>query len=253
MKYGESIEQVMRDPALTLEQKGLYALIAVLAAEGKSMNLSWLSRQAGCSRKKVRSHLNHLEARALLSVVASEEDSRAQIVLLTGSVEERNQNLIRQIIQRVDRVRRNRDQQVKESVGEAWMKEWLTLLIADDLFTDNARPGFLVSTLTGERLEYDRWYPRLKLAWEFHGPHHFDQADKAQLARQQTNDMMKIGLSQRAGVRLIEITAEDLRLDRILALIPDGTPLRSLDGLGEVISFLELESAKYRHAAGLKG
>lgn len=53
--------------------------------------------------------------------------------------------------------------------GEAIMQEYLSLLIDSDQFTDNARPGFLVSPLTGERLELDRFYPQAKVAFEFHG------------------------------------------------------------------------------------
>lgn len=52
--------------------------------------------------------------------------------------------------------------------GEAIMQEYLSLLIDSDQFTDNARPGFLVSPLTGERLELDRFYPP-NTAFEFHG------------------------------------------------------------------------------------
>ncbi|MEW8979744.1 MAG: hypothetical protein AB2385_15250, partial [Symbiobacterium sp.] len=88
-----------------------------------------------------------------------------------------------------------------------------------------------------------------------HGPHHYQttkrQSDPAALARQRNNDMVKIGLSQRNGVTLVEVRPEDLRLDRMLQLIPEGVPLRPLHGLGKVISFLEQECARYRHQFGI--
>lgn len=75
------------------------------------------------------------------------------------------------------------------------------------------------------------------------------QPDPQQLARQQNNDMVKIGLSQREGVTLVEVQARDLLMEQLLALMPAGMPRRSLSGLDRVVAFLEAESAKYRERA----
>lgn len=251
------LDQVMLDPSLTIEQKGLYALISVLEKGERAPNITVLARHSGFTRKTLRLLLSQMETSGLVSVVQSEHDRRVHLVTLIGSVEERSQVMIQGILRRINQARKRvQEEGSKESIGEALMKEWLSLLIADDLFSDNARPGFLTSPLTGERLEYDRWYPRLRLAWEFHGPHHFQavkqQADPAQLARQQNNDMVKIGLSQREGIILTEVQAKDLRLHRMIDLIPVGVPMRSLDGLGPVVTFLEQESARYRFHVGMR-
>jgi len=251
------LNEVLLDASLTLEQRGLYALIAAMAKGGKPVYLADLTERSGVSRMSLRGHLKALMARSLISMVRSETDRRLQLVVLVGSVEEHTKAVIAGITQRLERTRRRiRDEASKESIGEALMKEWLSLLITVDLFTDNARPGFLTNPLTGERLEYDRWYPTLKQAWEFHGPHHFQltsqQGDPAELVKQQLNDLCKIGLSQRNGVTLIEVQAQDLRLDRMQSLIPPGTPLRSLADLGPVVTFLEQECARYRLSLGLR-
>lgn len=45
-----------------------------------------------------------------------------------------------------------------EYKGEAIMREWLTLIVDSNDYDDQARPGFLRNPLTGETMEYDRWY-----------------------------------------------------------------------------------------------
>lgn len=52
------------------------------------------------------------------------------------------------------------------------MREYLSLLVDSDHFEDNATPGFLVNPLSGEELQYDRFYPP-RVAFEFNnGPQH---------------------------------------------------------------------------------
>lgn len=53
--------------------------------------------------------------------------------------------------------------------GEAIMREYLNVLVDSDEFPDNVRPGFLVNPYTGERMEFDRYYPP-HVALEFQGP-----------------------------------------------------------------------------------
>jgi len=237
----------MLDPSLSLDQKGLYGLIAAITMENQPVTMADLARRAGCGRTTLRRYLAELITYGYVIVGKSGPDQRYHTVVLTEEASDRSDALIKGIVRRLSLARKRiREEHSKESVGEALMKEWLTLLIAESMFTDNARPGFMINPLTGERLEYDRRYPALKLAWEFHGPHHFQHADPTVLAKQQANDMVKIGRSQREGITLIEVKASDLRLDRMVALIPPSVPRRSLEGLGEVVTFLEAESAHYR-------
>lgn len=252
------LHDVFLDPELTLEQKGLFTLFSVLAARGEPLSITNVVARSGLSAKTVRGHLKVLEAKGFISVVTSAQDRRERVVLPVGSNEERCGAMIKAIIRRIAQARsRIRDEGSKESIGETLMKEWLNLLIALNIYTDNARPGFLINPLSGDVLEYDRWYPTARLAFEFQGPHHFRtttlQADPDALARQVTNDLVKLGLSQRNGITLVEVHPADLRLDRVLKLIPPGTPLRPLHGLEKVIRFLEEECAKYRRQFGVRG
>ncbi|MEW8978871.1 MAG: hypothetical protein AB2385_10730, partial [Symbiobacterium sp.] len=165
------MQDVILDPALTLEQKGLYSLLSVMAERGEPTTIGNVLARSDLSPKTLRNHLKALAAKGFLSVVPSERDRRSRLVLLVGNIEKRNEAMIQAIIRRLAQARsRIRDEGSKESIGEALMKEWLSLLIAIDTYTDNARPGFLVSPLTHERLEYDRWYPTVRVAFEFHGP-----------------------------------------------------------------------------------
>jgi len=251
------LHEVYLDPELTLEQKGLFTLFSVLLERGEPLTFRNVVARSGLSAKTVRSHLKVLEARNYISVVPSAQDRRERLVLPIGSSEERCEAMIKAITRHLAQARsRIRDEGSKESIGETLMKEWLNLLIALNVFTDNARPGFLINPLSGDVLEYDRWYPGARLAFEFQGPHHFRttrlQSDPNALARQVTNDLVKLGLSQRNGITLVEVRPADLRMDRLLKLIPPRTPLRPLHGLGKVISFLEEECARYRRQFGVQ-
>lgn len=253
MRRTQVLDRVILDPSLSLDQKGLYSLLTVLCKEKPSIGMNDVMKEAGCARPTLRRHLATLSARGVVRV----GEGKGSSITLAQFFDEQAKEMVAAIIRRLAQARsRIRNDGSKESVGEALMKEWLTLLIDSRDFTNNARPGFLISPMTGEPLEYDRWYPGLKLAWEFQGPQHFgtsdQQPDPSKQARQENNDLVKIGISQRKGIALVEMVAEDLCQQRIEAKIPPGVPRRSLEGLESVVAFLETESAKYQQLAGLR-
>lgn len=61
--------------------------------------------------------------------------------------------------------------------GEAVMREYLSLLIDSDEFTNNARPGWLINPQTNELLELDRYYPP-KVAFDYNGLQHYETTDR---------------------------------------------------------------------------
>ncbi len=147
--------------------------------------------------------------------------------------------------------------------GEAIMQEYLSLLIDSDQFTDNARPGFLINPLTGERLELDRFYPP-NVAFEYHGAQHFGATDRftqAEADAQHVRDLIKAGICLYRGIHLVIITAEDLTLEGMIRKIGQSMPLRSLAGREPLIDLLEEASLIYRagtrrrgaHPAGVSG
>lgn len=77
-------------------------------------------------------------------------------------------------------------------LGEALMREYLSLLVDADDFEDNAAPGFLVNPWTDERLQFDRFYPP-GVAFEFNGPQHYGPTDRfsgGYAAKQRGRDYM---------------------------------------------------------------
>ncbi|HWI61200.1 MAG TPA: hypothetical protein VNT75_05170 [Symbiobacteriaceae bacterium] len=126
---------------------------------------------------------------------------------------------------------------------EAIMKECLSLLIDSDEFEDNARPGFLVNPLTGERMELDRYYPRLAVGFEYNGAQHFRTTKRfpsaQKLTMQQARDLMKEAICARRGIRIIVITRADLNLSTMRKKVARIMPLRPLDRRQALIAFLE--------------
>lgn len=132
--------------------------------------------------------------------------------------------------------------------GEAIMQGFLSLLVESEEYFDNARPGFLTSPLSSERLELDRFYPQQNVGFEYHGAQHFGQTDKfsqAEAEAQHLRDVIKAGLCVYAGVHLVIITAADLSLQGMIRKVRGVLPLRDLAGHELLIDVLEDASLTY--------
>lgn len=164
------------------------------------------------------------------------------------------------IAARLERVRlrlqEGGSRELKTSFGEALMREWLTVLIDSTAFTDPGRPGFLINPETNEQMEYDRWYYNFDVAFEFQGPQHFvttaKHPDPNRLGRRKFLDLIKIGLSVRNGVKMVEVEPPQLRKDHLLGLIPLHVPRRPLAGWERALVLLEQESRAYRVKFGVR-
>jgi hypothetical protein len=132
--------------------------------------------------------------------------------------------------------------------GEFFTKRHLDMWVNSDEYIDNARPEFLVNPRTGERLEYDRYYT-WGLAIDFNETQHFittqNYPSEAALKELKARDLMKIGLSENAGVRLVVITAEDLLPDAFVKKLPEGLPLNTVDRSGPYFRALVRLSSAY--------
>lgn len=117
--------------------------------------------------------------------------------------------------------------------GENKMNLLLDLLVDTGPHVRNARPWFLANHKTKEFLEYDRFDPELKVAWEFNGAQHFATTprfpDQRNLEQLQSRDRLKAKLSNEHGIKLITVVAEDLSLERMLSRIPENLPVRLFD------------------------
>lgn len=139
--------------------------------------------------------------------------------------------------------------------GEFQLREILDACAFMEGALYNARPGFLTSPLSDEKLEYDVFNPVTMDAWELHGFQHFGPTDvfsspeKARL--QQANDLIKLGRSMNEGVNVVVLTYKDLSIDGILKTLPAGVPRRPIDRSSRYIRTLERLASDYRQwAAG---
>lgn len=134
--------------------------------------------------------------------------------------------------------------------GESLMREYLSLLVDDAQFEDDAAPGFLVNPMINQRLQFDRYYPP-RVAFEFNGPQHYVQTDRhpaPEVAEQRARDLMKKGICQEEGIELVVVHASHLSLKRMQAKVGTLLPLRHLSGLEPVVAHLEYESKRYRRS-----
>lgn len=115
-------------------------------------------------------------------------------------------------------------------VGEWLMMCWLDLLAASDDIIDNSRPGWLRSPGSSARFELDREYPSARVAFEFQGSQHLVIGGpyahtQEEYAKQVDRDNIKAGICVRNRYRLIEITKEDLTLDRMISKVQGVLPI----------------------------
>lgn len=136
-------------------------------------------------------------------------------------------------------------------LGEAIMREYLTLIVDSEEYEDNASPGFLVNPLTDERLQLDRYYPP-SVAFEFNGPQHYgptEQYSSEQVTQQRVRDLIKIGICATRGITLKVVHAQDLTLSKMREIAGNLLPLRDLSREGPRIAYLEHVARSYRRAA----
>jgi len=139
-------------------------------------------------------------------------------------------------------------EQLKDAVrrwspkGEGIMKAMLDNTVASSDFLDNCRPDHVTNPTTGHRLEFDRQYVQ-GVVFEFQGIQHRKptslHASSEEFADAQARDLIKIGLSAKHGIVVVEITEADLRIDRMIAKIPEQLPLVRIDRTAKYIRCLD--------------
>lgn len=98
-----------------------------------------------------------------------------------------------------------------KSRGEYLMCEYLELLFPNATPFDNARYHWLTNPKTNQLLELDRYYPKLKVGFEFQGEQHFRQVEGFGDFKQTTYlDSLKKELCKINGVLLIPVKPIDL-------------------------------------------
>lgn len=192
------------------------------------------------SSNTVKDAIKHLSD---LRWIASSQANRRRPLVLTLRQPEEVGRTISVARQRLDRA---------PFMGEALMREYLTLLVDSDEYDDDASPGFLINPYTGEEMQFDRYYPPY-VAFEFNGPQHYGPTElypnEEEARKQQGRDLIKRGICASRGINLIYIHPEDLSLEGMLRKVQGLLPVRSLDGQEELIAFLESRARPYRRKA----
>lgn len=237
---------LIQHPNMPPEAKVLYALLAVEgqqspSVQGIALRQDQLASLAGiASANTLRGHVRSLKEAGWLKVVRRPGIRCYNYVPVDAHLTMRRWARAH-VAQRIKR------QQFK---GEAIMKELLNILIDDQHFEDNARPGFVINPGTQERLEVDRYYPGARVAFEFNGPQHYRTTEKfsdpVAVQAQRARDLIKTALLLTRDIHLITVHPEDLSLSRLRSLIGSLLPLRTIRWEDPVIRKVEQEASRYR-------
>ena len=135
-------------------------------------------------------------------------------------------------------------------VGEWLMLCFLDCKIESEEYINGARPDWLRNQGTGKRMEFDRLYTELRVAFEFQGEQHYGTTDlfpdEDQLEQLQKRDNLKAWLCARHQYTYVEVRAADLTSAAMDLKIPPHVPRRfSLPG-SLLIAKLEELGAGYK-------
>lgn len=200
-----------------------------------------LAKQSGAGLNTVKRALDDLVASGWLETTQQTRRAPVPFTLLDPFVARVE----------VEIARTERQLEGSRFLGEALMRAYLSLLVDSEAFEDNATPGFLVNPLTGEGMQFDRFYPP-DVAFEFNGPQHYGATERfseATAAGQRARDYMKLGICAERGIRLVVIHPEDLTLETMRRKIDPSLPRRDLTGHEALIAHLESVGRRYRLAA----
>lgn len=137
--------------------------------------------------------------------------------------------------------------------GEAIAREMAIFPLQQASFQVGARQSWLTNPKTGALMETDLYVHDYRFAMEFHGEQHFHETEFASaeaVARQQARDAEKERIMRELKMKFLVLTAEDLSLKVVREkLIELDLPLRDLEGLEPIISFLDGLGRDYRRQA----
>lgn len=136
--------------------------------------------------------------------------------------------------------------------GQALMQEFLNLIVDSFEFIEDGSTGFLVNPRTQHLMQFDRFYPLHRVAFEFNGRQHYEETEiftKGQVSAQRERDRVKRAICAAKGITLVIVHADDLSLEGMRRKVPDVLPKRDLRGFSGTIRHLERVARRYRMAA----
>ena len=227
-----SISAVMRMPGLTAGDKTVYSA-AMLEPESTTVSLCEI---LGKGSGMVSRHCSRLRKAGLVRLVRVGHAFKVLPLIPL----EAEKALAAELTERVG---------FSGYLGEAQSFGWLDTLVWDPDYLDCFRPGFVRNPLTGRPLEYDRVYPKHRVATEFQGPQHYRLTrmypNEDELADTRFRDLVKLGLSHEKGIEVIILEPKDLSLKGMLAKIGNLLPLRPYNPEGPLVTTLERLGRRY--------
>ena len=215
--------------------KGLYILICHVQPE----SIAHLALVSGVSGPVVKRECKALKEEGWLSF----DITKSQRTIITPTaLDEVQQELVKWL----DGVRAT-----WFPAGENIMRSMLDNTVAVSGCLDNCRPTHIANPTSGYRLEFDRFYYSQGVAFEFQGIQHrrrtsLHKSDE-EFEDAQIRDLVKIGLSVKHDIEVVEITEADLRIDRIVTKIPDRLPLLRVDRASEYVRRLDRIGQEYMY------
>jgi len=111
--------------------------------------------------------------------------------------------------------------------SERRMKRLLDKIFPGEECQDNIWPDWLINPNTGRKLELDRYYPKLNLAFEYNGAQHYIpsfahdlEKETIRVARQMGSDIAKQEVCAQYGIKLMVIKFSDhLTLENLQRII----------------------------------
>lgn len=216
-------------------EEGAKALYQTLICQ-KPCSVRQLASQMSMSRNTVYRLLKILEQKDWVIIY---KNGRRNTPIPTQPAKHQKTQLDRAI---------ERDKMAMRS-GENKMHLLLELLLDVDETAKSARPWFIQNPQSKEFLEYDRFAPEIRVAWEFDGQQHYESTPQfpgqAELKKRQHRDMIKRELSVKAKVDLVTVTVKDLSIKTMLDKMPEHVPIRLFDVNGLYAQGIEQLCSEY--------
>ena len=213
--------------------KGLYILICHAQPE----SIVRLASVSGVSEAVVRRECNTLKEEGWLSF----DIAKSHRTIITPTAPDQVQQ---ELVEWIEGVKA-----AWFPFGENLMRAVLDNTVAVSRYLDNCRPGHIVNPKSGYRLEFDRFYYSLGVAFEFQGIQHRQLTSlhegQTEFEEAQMRDLMKTGLSLKHGIEVVEITEDDLRIDRMITKIPARLPRVRIDRASEYVRRLDRFGQEY--------
>ena len=138
---------------------------------------------------------------------------------------------------------------VEDNYGETICREMVLLLVNPKEYTVNPRPSWLTNPHTGMIMEIDLFIEENNLAVEYQGEQHFNPtsfASQEEVDKQKVRDNIKAKILKSRVSDWVQVTVEDLSVDKMERRLKDLVTLRNLNGFDMIVEFLDHVGLRYQ-------